>query len=293
MRISDALTILALVAAPLSLAHAQDAPADGRIAVSPLPPIAAASPMPAASSSSAPVAVPVFKSETEAFITGMRSYSAGDKASAVRALEYAATKGHPRALWKLGRMYAEGDHVAHDDLKAFEYFSKVADDNADVAPGTANAMFVSSAFVTLGGYFLEGIPGTYVKADPNRAVELFQYAASYFGDPGAQYSLGRLNLEGKVVPKDPRRAARWLNLAAEKGHVPAQALLGNLLISGAGVPRQKALGLMWLTLAKDGADPGKDGWIVELYDQAIASASDRDQQAAAVFLEQQATRRRN
>ncbi len=278
MRISSLLAVgLILTAAPLSGARAQETRADARTAAGPV--LAGGG------------GLPVFKSETEAFVSGMRSYSAGDKAGAVRALEYAATKGHPRALWKLGRMYAEGDHVAHDDLKAFEYFSRVADDNADVMPGSANATFVANAFVTLGGYFLEGIPGTYVKADPPRAVELFNYAASYFGDPGAQYSLGRLNLEGKVVPKDARRAARWLNLAAEKGHVPAQALLGQLLVAGNGVPRQRALGLMWLSLAKDGADPAKDAWIVDLYDQAYAAASDSDQQAATLYLEQHSRRR--
>ncbi len=251
----------------------------------PLAPVAAPSP-------SAPSAPMVFKSETEAFMTGMRSYGAGDKAGAVRALEYAATKGHPRALWKLGRMYSEGDGVVHDDLKAFEYFSKVADENADVTPGTPNAAFVSNAFVTLGGYFMDGIPGTYVKQDVGRAVELFNYAASYFGDAGAQYSLGRLMLDGKGLPKDPRRAARWLNLAAEKGHVPAQALLGQMLVSGNGVPRQRALGLMWLGLAREGADPSRDGWIVELHSQALASATELDQQAAALYLEQH-NRRRN
>lgn len=235
--------------------------------------------------------VPIFKSETEAFSTGMRSYSLGDKPGAVRALEYAAVKGHPRALWKLGRMYAEGDGVDHDDLKAFEYFSKVADDNADVMPGTPNSGFVSSAFVSLGGYLLRGIPGSYVKADPRKAIELFQYAATYFGDPGAQYSLGRLHLDGETLPKDPRRAAQWLNLAAEKGYVAAQALLGQMLVNGTGVPRQRALGLMWITLAKEGADPAKDGWILDLHEQVMANVTTLDQQAAAVYLDRYAKKR--
>ena len=48
----------------------------------------------------------------------------GDKIKAVHSLEYAAEKGHFLAQWKLGRMYAEGDGVAQDDLKAFEYFRR-------------------------------------------------------------------------------------------------------------------------------------------------------------------------
>ncbi len=237
-------------------------------------------------------ALPSFKSETDAFRSGIQTYNSGDKAGAVRALEYAATKGHALALWKLGKMYADGDGVTHDDLKAFEYFSQIADANADDAPDSPNARFVSSAFVALGGYFLEGIPNTYVKANPARALEMFRYAATYYGDPHGQYGLARLYLDGNGgAPKDPRQAARWLNLAAEKGHAPSQALLGHLLVTGQGVPRQGARGLMWLTLARDAADPVKDAWIVDLHGKAFGAASDNDRQAALAFLEQHMKRK--
>src|SRR5580704_8699477 len=61
-------------------------------------------------------------SATDAFRSGARWLKAGDKVKAVHSLEYAAENGHTMAQWKLGRMYAEGDGVAQDDLKAFEYF---------------------------------------------------------------------------------------------------------------------------------------------------------------------------
>jgi TPR repeat protein len=57
----------------------------------------------------------------EAFRSGAHFLKAGEKAKAVNSLEYAAEKGHALAQWKLGRMYAEGDGVTQDDLKAFEY----------------------------------------------------------------------------------------------------------------------------------------------------------------------------
>ncbi|GGC55292.1 tetratricopeptide repeat protein [Chelatococcus reniformis] len=233
-----------------------------------------------------PVPGPSFKSERDAFRSGIRNYNSGDKAGAVRALEYAATKGHSPALWKLGRMYADGDGVAHDDLKAFEYFSRIADAHADDGPDSPNARFVSNAFVVLGGYFVDGIPNTYVKPNVARAREMFQYAASFYGDADAQYNLARLYLDGQGGAKDSRTAARWLNLAAEKGHAPSQALLGHLLVNGQGVPRQAARGLMWLTLARDAADPQKEGWIVEMHDKAFAQVSDNDRQVALIYLEQ-------
>jgi TPR repeat protein len=233
-----------------------------------------------------------FGSAREALRTGVRDYNAGNKLGAARALEYAAGQGHALALWKLGRMYADGDGVPHDDLKAFEYFSKIADENAEETPNSPNASVVASAFVALGTYFLDGIKGTYVKPDPARAHEMFRFAASYFGDSNAQYNLARLYLDGTGVEPDTRQAARWFNLAAEKGHYQAQALLGHLLVSGEGVPRQPARGLMWLTLARDAADPMKDKWISDLYQKAFEGAEDRDRQVALAYLDQFLKRKR-
>ncbi|MBF9234183.1 tetratricopeptide repeat protein [Microvirga alba] len=243
----------------------------------------------------APSLSPAIKygSAREALRNGMRDYNAGDKRGAAQALEYAAGQGHTLALWKLGRMYADGDGVQHDDLKAFEYFSKLADQNADETPDSPNAAVVSSAFVALGTYFLDGIKGTYVAANPARAVEMFNYAASYFSDPNAQYNLARLYLEGTGVDKDSRLAARWFNLAAEKGHHASQALLGHLLMNGQGVPRQRAKGLMWLTLAREAStDSAKDQWITGLYDEAFAAAGESDRKLALALLEQYIQSRR-
>ena len=233
-----------------------------------------------------------YASVRDALRLGVRDYNAGDKLGAVKALEYAATQGHALALWKLGRMYAAGDGVPRDDLRAFEYFSRLADDNADEAPNSARAGVVASAFVSLGSYFLDGIKNSYVGANPERALELFQYAASYFGDPNAQYNLARLYLDGTGVDRDARQAARWFNLAAEKGHHAAQALLGQLLVTGEGVPRQRARGLMWLTLAKEAADAKQEAWINSLYSDALEGTSDADRRTATAFLEQFQARRR-
>jgi TPR repeat protein len=145
----------------------------------------------------------------EAFRSGANWLKAGETVKAVNSLEYAAEKGHAIAQWKLGRMYAEGDGVAQNDLKAFEYFSRIADSHADDNPDTPQSRFVANAFVALGHYYLEGIPKTEIKPDPARAREMFAYAASYFRDPDAQYYLARLYLNGTGAPRDARTAARW------------------------------------------------------------------------------------
>ena len=255
--------------------------------------IAATAPITSAPLSPAQAARTPFASSREALRAGAtRYYETGDKAGAAKALGYAAEQGHPAALWKLGKMLAAGDGVPQDPLKAFEHFSRIADEHADEAPDSQNARFISNAFVSLGAYYLDGIPNTYVKADPIRAREMFSYAASYFGDPDAQYNLARMYIDGAGGAKDARQAARWLNLAAEKGHAAAQAMLGNLLINGAdGVPRQTARGLGLLQMAREAADPSRDAWIIELHGHAFAATSEKDHDAARVFIERRLRRR--
>jgi hypothetical protein len=245
--------------------------------------LAALPPAPRALDAAARTPVPErsYRSAKDALRAGVREYNAGDKEGAARALEYAAGQGHALALWKLGRMYADGDGVPHDDLKAFEYFSRIADSGTADGPDAQISGVTASAFTALGTYFLDGIKGTYVRPNPERAYDMFNYAASYFGDPNAQYNLARLYLDGNGVDADPKQAARWFNLAAEKGHHPAQALLGDILINGlGGVPVQRVRGLMWLALAREGAQGRKDDWIVNLYEKNWAGASEDDRSEA-------------
>ena len=77
-----------------------------------------------------------------------------------------------------------------------------------------------------------GIPNDALERDPERAREMFGYAASYFRDPDAQYYLARLYLDGVGAPHDPRQAARWFGLSAQKGQCSAQAMLGAMLFTG-------------------------------------------------------------
>jgi TPR repeat protein len=220
----------------------------------------------------------------EAFRSGTQALRAGNTERAVNELEYAAEQGMPAAQWKLGRMYADGDGVKKDTLRAFEYFSRLTKAHGDDVPGTPQARFVANAFVALGQYYLEGIPNSAVKPDPDRAREMYWYAASYFADPDAQYNLGRLYLDRNSGVRDPRQAAKWLGLAARKGQYQAQALLGALLFKGDELSRQAALGLFWLTLAKDGAR-SDETWIAETYSNAFAQATDNERTLAYKYLE--------
>ncbi len=221
-------------------------------------------------------------SALEAFRSGAQALKVGETDKAVTSLQYAAENGHALAQWKLGRMYAEGDGVPHDDLRAFEYFKRIVHDHSDDNANQPQAPFVANAFVALGQYYRDGIPNSPVKSDPGRARDMFSYAASYFGDPDAQFHLGRLYLSGAGVRRDPKQAVRWFALAANKGQYEAQATLGRMLFKGENVPRQRPLGLMWLTLASD-ASAGQVEWIGEAREAAFREANE-DERALALNL---------
>ena len=230
-----------------------------------------------------------FTSAEQALRAGIDDLKSGDAASSVEALTYAAEGGEPIARWKLGEMYADGVGVPRDDVKAYQYFNKLVEDYDEDAPDQRNRGAISNAFVAVGVYCLTGIANSNVRADPERARELFLYAATTFGDPDAQYNLAHMYIVGAGgLARDNIVAVRWLMLASTKGHRPSQALLGHMLFVGDGLPPQRARGLLWLTLAKNGAEGSKDDWIRELYQRDFAAAGEDDRRAAAAMLAERA-----
>jgi hypothetical protein len=219
-------------------------------------------------------------------LSGKKALPATAEPDSLKALQYAADiDGYPLAQWKLGRMYAAGDGgLARDDLRAFDYFSRIAKDHAQDSPSSTQSAIVANAFVALARYYLSGIPNTDVKSDPDRAREMLYYAASYFGSADAQYDLARLYLKStNATANDFTYGARWLGLAAQKGQHQAQAMLGQMLFNGDRLPPQRARGLMWMALASDGATPDET-WIKESYNQALTRATEDDRAMAAQML---------
>jgi TPR repeat protein len=225
-----------------------------------------------------------FTSTQEALRAGVDDLQNGDAQSSLRALTYAADGGEPLARWKLGNLYATGVVVPRNDALAYKYFEQLVESYNEDDFNRRDLGAVSNAFVSIGLYSLTGIANTDVRPDPERALEMFQIAATDFGDPEAQYRLARMYLEGSAgLIKDNMLAARWLALAAEKSHHGAQALLGDLLFRGDGVPRQRARGLMWLMIAASGAKGASEGWIHEVQGKDFAAASDDDREVAKAY----------
>ncbi|MDB5641867.1 MAG: sel1 repeat family protein [Hyphomicrobiales bacterium] len=236
--------------------------------------------------------LPLYKNSLHALNQAIEGLRAGDAASSIDALKYAAAGGQSLAQWKLGRMYAAGEGVPHDDAKAYDYFLQIVNNYDEDTASRREIGIVASAYVAVGVYSLNGLPQIQLKPDVARAQELFHFAASTFGDPNAQYNLARIYLDASGSQRDPRQAAGWLYLAAEKNHTESQALLGNLLFTGQGVQKNRARGLMYLTVAVEnaGEDP-KNRWVAELREKALKVASDSERQAAGDMLVQYISRR--
>ena len=205
-------------------------------------------------------------------------------ADLVAALEDAALAGQPMALFQLGLMYESGEGVDKDPVKAFGYFSQIADEHADTAPKGVEADIVAQSFLKVGEYYRQGLPEAGIPKNEAYSNKLIMHAASYFGDADAQYKVGELYLDDAELGDNPLQSARWLNLAARKGHAGAQAKLGSMLFNGEGIEADPIEGLMWLTVAsRRAAGTADDGWIHDLLTNAMSIATP-DQRKKAVEL---------
>jgi TPR repeat protein len=217
------------------------------------------------------------------FKFGFSAYKSGRKDEALKAYRDAAEQGHAGARWKLATMYASGDGVQEDDYEAFRLYEGLVAEGA--APGTRDETFVAHALMSLASYLRRGIPNSPVGADPTRARQLYLQAASQFGDPNAQFELGRMYYLGEGGGADPVQAARWFNLAAHKGHVGSEAMLGKVLFDSGRTVR----GLAILTNALNKAGDTQLPWIRALHEEAFALASEADRRTAIALTTQSAS----
>jgi TPR repeat protein len=213
---------------------------------------------------------------------------AGDIEGGMKAADTACAKGEVAACWQLGHWYADGvGGVNRDSVRAFNCFRSVID-TPHIEDMQEFRAIVADTRVQLGLFYLNGIPNSAVKSEPTVAYRLLNNAA-FFGNPDAQFYLGRMLLNGQGVPKDPKQGARWLHQAALKNQYEAQAKYGSLMFQGLGqtIPPDAAVGLMWLRAAGDTAPDGVAREAVrKIYDSAWSQATDNERAASEVLYEQ-------
>jgi len=88
------------------------------------------------------------------------------------------------------------------------------------------------------------------RKDKAMAAKYLQLAAER-GHAAAQCWLGTMYFEGDAVPKDFAKAMEWHEKSAEQGHVVAQSSLGAMYEEGYGVPKNRAKAIEWFTKAAE------------------------------------------
>ena len=130
---------------------------------------------------------------------------------ALRWLWEADAKDNPYAQYQLGKLYLKGEDVSTDYATAQRMFEK------SVHQGNAYAMY------SLAKMHLQGIAQY---SDIRYAVHLLMEAAER-GNQWAEYQLGKMYLYGQGVDKNYEMAVQLLTSAANKGNEYAQHLLDN------------------------------------------------------------------
>jgi localization factor PodJL len=90
-----------------------------------------------------------------------------------------------------------------------------------------------------------------VEMPPDSVGPLALRQAAADGDARAQFEIGAIYSEGKVVPQDFKQASVWYERAAEQGFAPAEYRLGNLYETGKGVAKDFEQAHLWYERAAD------------------------------------------
>ena len=157
--------------------------------------------------------------------------------------ERKAIAGDATAQNVLGNCYLNGDGVPKNEIKAFEWYQKAAEQ------GNAFAQF------NLGSCYYNG-QGTPINYQ--LAVEWYKKAAEQ-DIAMAQNALGECYRDGEGVTRDYEAAVDMFDLAAEKDYYPAQYNLGACYYYGFGVEKDEEAAKEWLEKSYEtAADNGVD-----------------------------------
>lgn len=184
----------------------------------------------------------------------------------------AAEKGDIAAKIEMGRRLAQGQGVQKNEAAAAAYFRAVIDRLGEIGAHDYRAPMAATAYRYLAQFHRRGVPEANIPPNPSYAFNLLHHAASYFGDPVAQFELAKMLIDGDGVTKNTRVGARWLLSATRKGYAPAQALLGEMLWRGNGVQRVAGQGLGLLAIARRNALPEDKAWVSKMFETARAEA---------------------
>jgi TPR repeat protein len=171
------------------------------------------------------------------FKEGVDAVRRGDFKVALQEIKPLAERGHLKAQFYLGVMYANGYGVEQDDTEAVKWYARAAEQN------DARAQY------SLGIMYAEGKGG--LERDYTEAVQWYRLAAAQ-GLARAMNNLGAMYEFGAGAPRDLGKAYAWYDLAAKRSRPGAEKdqaarnreSLGKRL-SPPQLERAKAMALNW------------------------------------------------
>lgn len=95
------------------------------------------------------------------------------------------------------------------------------------------------------------------------------------GDRNAQHQLGIVYTEGRLVPRDPRRAERWYLTAAEQGHRDSQARMCVGFLEGQDLRDSLVDAVEWCRRASEQGDAEAAFHLAKLYSKGQGVDRDR------------------
>ena len=210
-----------------------------------------------------------------------KAYNGGNFDRAIKYFRKASEDGNMVADWYLGHIYRTGRGVPRDDATAFSYYSRVADTYDPDEKDQKRLRIMVDSMLRVADYYRVGIVSAGIPANHIIAANSYLKIASTYGHPGAQYSLGLMNINGQGVKKNPQQGLKWLIAAARKRHAEAEAYLGDLYWDGKVVRQDRTRALMWYILAKQSTEPSAYPSIFDRYEELNAAAPEDTRLEAA------------
>ncbi len=184
------------------------------------------------------------------------------KAEAAKWMKRAADQGHAKARFHLNNLNGDasqlGGKTARKQTAAIPK-PKPKPDEIPKRNDTSREILVNKASktnqstkrpdLTPSAGYLKGMEA-YDNNNDRTAFRIWSDLAKK-GDPNAQYALGHLYIEGKVVEQYYPAVIKYFTLAADQGHIEAQYNLGVLYDTAQGVEKDLTKAVKWYRLAAE------------------------------------------